>query len=154
MDKENIREKLPQNWTEYKTDKRCTDRQTHRQRDRQTDRQINEEMDFEEEQIEKSPRQTDRQTDMHTETYRQTDRQIDEPDQLQSSGRHRESSPRSVDTWPASAWAVDKLNEIKLNLGICIAPTQSFRAALGAKSSVCCPGNTADRQTQWALTYC
>jgi hypothetical protein len=35
-----------------------------------------------------------------------------------------------------------------------IAPTQPFRAALGAKSRVCYLGNTADRQTQWALTYC
>jgi hypothetical protein len=38
-------------------------------------------------------------------------------------------------------------------LGICIAPTQPFQAALGAESRVCYPGNTADRQTQWALTY-
>jgi hypothetical protein len=40
----------------------------------------------------------------------------------------------------------------KLNLGICIAPTQPFRAALGAESRVFYPGNTADRQTKWALT--
>jgi hypothetical protein len=39
------------------------------------------------------------------------------------------------------------------NLGICIASTQPFRAALGAESRVCYPCNTADRQTQWALTY-
>jgi hypothetical protein len=38
----------------------------------------------------------------------------------------------------------------KINLGICIAPTQPFRAALGAESRVCYP---ADRQTQSALTY-
>jgi hypothetical protein len=36
----------------------------------------------------------------------------------------------------------------KLKLGICIAPTQPFRAALDAESRVCYPGNTADRQTQ------
>jgi hypothetical protein len=42
----------------------------------------------------------------------------------------------------------------KKNWGICIAPTQPFRAALGAESRVCYPGNTADRQTQrGALTY-
>jgi hypothetical protein len=41
----------------------------------------------------------------------------------------------------------------KINLGICIAPTQPFRAALGAESKVCYPSNTADRQTQRALTY-
>jgi hypothetical protein len=41
-----------------------------------------------------------------------------------------------------------------INLGICIAPTQPFRAALGAESKVCYPGNTADRQIQWGLTYC
>jgi hypothetical protein len=35
-------------------------------------------------------------------------------------------------------------------LGICIAPTQPFRAALGAESRVCYPGNTADRQTMSA----
>jgi hypothetical protein len=35
-----------------------------------------------------------------------------------------------------------------INLGICIAPTQLFRAALGAESRVCYPGNMADRQTQ------
>jgi hypothetical protein len=35
----------------------------------------------------------------------------------------------------------------KIHLGICIAPTQPFRAALGAESRVCYPGNTADRQT-------
>jgi hypothetical protein len=46
---------------------------------------------------------------------------------------------------------VIKINNI--NLGICIAPTQSFRAALGGESRVCCPGNMVDRQTQWALTY-
>jgi hypothetical protein len=40
-----------------------------------------------------------------------------------------------------------------LHLGICIAPTQPFRAALGAESRVCYPGNMADRQTQWAFTY-
>jgi hypothetical protein len=40
-----------------------------------------------------------------------------------------------------------------MNLGICIAPTQPFRAALGAESRVCYQGNTADRQTEWALTY-
>jgi hypothetical protein len=34
------------------------------------------------------------------------------------------------------------------NLGICIAPTQPYRAALGAESRVCYPGKTADRQTQ------
>jgi hypothetical protein len=34
----------------------------------------------------------------------------------------------------------------KIDLGICIAPsTQPFRAPLGAKSTVCYPGNTADR---------
>jgi hypothetical protein len=41
----------------------------------------------------------------------------------------------------------------KIHLGICIALTQPFWAALGAESRVCYPGNTADRQTQWALTY-
>jgi hypothetical protein len=43
----------------------------------------------------------------------------------------------------------------KINLGICIALTQPFRAALGAESRVCYLGNmnTADRQTPWALTY-
>jgi hypothetical protein len=35
----------------------------------------------------------------------------------------------------------------KVSLGICIAPTQPFRAALGAESRVCYLGNTADRQT-------
>jgi hypothetical protein len=43
--------------------------------------------------------------------------------------------------------------EIEINLGICIAPTQPFQATLGAESRVCYPGNTADRLTQWALTY-
>jgi hypothetical protein len=43
--------------------------------------------------------------------------------------------------------------KIKINLGICIAPTQPFRAALGAESRVCYPGITADRQTQWVLAY-
>jgi hypothetical protein len=38
--------------------------------------------------------------------------------------------------------------KIKINLGICIAPTQPFRAALDAESRVCYPGNTANRQTQ------
>jgi hypothetical protein len=46
---------------------------------------------------------------------------------------------------------------ITLNLGICIAPIQPFRAALGTKSRVCygycLTGTTADRQTQWALSY-
>jgi hypothetical protein len=32
--------------------------------------------------------------------------------------------------------------------------TQPFRAALDAKGRVCYSGNVADRQTQWALTYC
>jgi hypothetical protein len=42
----------------------------------------------------------------------------------------------------------------KINLGICIALTQPFRAALGAESRVCYLGNTADRQTQRrTLTY-
>jgi hypothetical protein len=36
-------------------------------------------------------------------------------------------------------------------VGGCIAPTQPYRAALGSESKVCC---TADRQSQWALTYC
>jgi hypothetical protein len=36
----------------------------------------------------------------------------------------------------------------KINVGICIAPTEPFRAALGAESRVCYPGNTTDRQTQ------
>jgi hypothetical protein len=36
----------------------------------------------------------------------------------------------------------------KINLGICIAPTQPFRAALATESRVCYTGNTADRQTQ------
>jgi hypothetical protein len=36
----------------------------------------------------------------------------------------------------------------KIHLGICIAPTQPFRAALGAESRVCYPGKTADRQRQ------
>jgi hypothetical protein len=40
------------------------------------------------------------------------------------------------------------LNLKIINLGICIAPTQLFRAILGAESRVCYPGNTADRQTQ------
>jgi hypothetical protein len=35
----------------------------------------------------------------------------------------------------------------KINLGICIAPIQPFRAALAAESRVCYPGNTADKQT-------
>jgi hypothetical protein len=35
-----------------------------------------------------------------------------------------------------------------LNLGICIAPTQLFRAALGAESRVYYPSKSADRQTQ------
>jgi hypothetical protein len=35
-----------------------------------------------------------------------------------------------------------------LDLHLNIAPTQPFRAALGAESRVCYPGNTADRQTQ------
>jgi hypothetical protein len=39
-------------------------------------------------------------------------------------------------------------NKYKINFGICIAPTQPFRAALGAESRVCYPGNTADKQTQ------
>jgi hypothetical protein len=38
-------------------------------------------------------------------------------------------------------------------LGICIAPTLPFRAALGAESRVYYLGNTADRQTQWVLMY-
>jgi hypothetical protein len=40
-----------------------------------------------------------------------------------------------------------------IQLGICVAPIQPFRAALGTESRVCYPGNTADRLTQWALTY-
>jgi hypothetical protein len=43
---------------------------------------------------------------------------------------------------------------LKFNLGICIPPTQPLRPALGAESRVYYSGNTADRQTQWALTYC
>jgi hypothetical protein len=42
---------------------------------------------------------------------------------------------------------------IQMPINICIAPTQPFPAALGPESRVCYPGNTADRQTQWALTY-
>jgi hypothetical protein len=52
------------------------------------------------------------------------------------------------ETYPISA----KINDKKI--GICIAPTQPFQAALGAESRVGNLGNTADRQTQWALTYC
>jgi hypothetical protein len=39
-------------------------------------------------------------------------------------------------------------------VGICIASTQPFRAALGAKRRVCYLGNTADRHTQSVLKYC
>jgi hypothetical protein len=39
-----------------------------------------------------------------------------------------------------------------IKLRICIVPTRPFRAALSAESRVCYPGNTADRQPQWALT--
>jgi hypothetical protein len=42
----------------------------------------------------------------------------------------------------------------KIDLVICIAPTQPFRVVLGAESRVCYPGYTADGQLQWALTYC
>jgi hypothetical protein len=35
-------------------------------------------------------------------------------------------------------------------MGICIAPTKPFRAALGTESRVSYPGNTADRQTMSA----
>jgi hypothetical protein len=38
--------------------------------------------------------------------------------------------------------------EYNKKVGICIAPTQPFRAALGAESRMCYPGNTANRQTQ------
>jgi hypothetical protein len=41
-----------------------------------------------------------------------------------------------------------KIKKKKINLGICIASTQPFWAALSAESRVCYPGNTADRQTQ------
>jgi hypothetical protein len=37
---------------------------------------------------------------------------------------------------------------------IYIAPTQPYWAALGTESRVCDPGDTADCQPQWALTYC
>jgi hypothetical protein len=40
-----------------------------------------------------------------------------------------------------------KLDLLK-KMGMCIAPTQPFRAALGAESRVCYQGNTAERQTQ------
>jgi hypothetical protein len=43
--------------------------------------------------------------------------------------------------------AYDEINKY-LKLGICIATTQPFQAALGAESRVCYPGNAADRQTQ------
>jgi hypothetical protein len=39
-------------------------------------------------------------------------------------------------------------------VGICIAPTQPYWAALGTESRVCYPGNIAVSQPQWALTYC
>jgi hypothetical protein len=34
----------------------------------------------------------------------------------------------------------------KIDLGISTAPSQPFRAALGAESRMCYPGHTADRQ--------
>jgi hypothetical protein len=37
------------------------------------------------------------------------------------------------------------IHKIKINLGICIAPTQPFRAALGAESRMCYLGNMADK---------
>jgi hypothetical protein len=43
---------------------------------------------------------------------------------------------------------------IIINLGICIAPTQLFRAALGAERTLCYPNNTADSQPYWTLTNC
>jgi hypothetical protein len=43
---------------------------------------------------------------------------------------------------------------LKINEGIRIAPNQPFQAALSAESRVGYPGNTADRQPQWVLTYC
>jgi hypothetical protein len=45
-------------------------------------------------------------------------------------------------------WGGKHLNKNKINLGIYIAPTEPFRAALGVESRVCYLGNTADRQTQ------
>jgi hypothetical protein len=42
----------------------------------------------------------------------------------------------------------------KQKKGIRIASTQAYWEALGAESRVCYPGNTADSQAQWALTYC
>jgi hypothetical protein len=46
------------------------------------------------------------------------------------------------------------LKKKKKNWGICITPTQPLWVGLGAESRVCYPGNTADRQPQWALMYC
>jgi hypothetical protein len=39
-------------------------------------------------------------------------------------------------------------------VGICIAPTQRYWAALRPERRMCHLGNTADRQPQWALTHC
>jgi hypothetical protein len=40
-----------------------------------------------------------------------------------------------------------KINKINVGIGL------AFRAALGAESRVCYPGNKTDRQAQRALTY-
>jgi hypothetical protein len=52
---------------------------------------------------------------------------------------------QSLALFLASLWS-NHIKFQKSNLGICIAPTQPFQAALGAESRVCYLGNTADRQ--------
>jgi hypothetical protein len=59
--------------------------------------------------------------------------------------------------WTLAEWTKIRLIKItfeiktKINVRICKAPTQPFRAVLGAESRVCYPGNIADRQTQSTL---